>query len=108
MDPDLLFQDHDGNLLDRVVRESASVPGLLGRLPPPRCVGGPYTQRVLAGPGLPGPGPAAPIPSRRVAINGGQVPGAAAVAADVNRGDRRIAGPGAPVQADRPGMQEAR
>ena len=39
----LVGKDHDGNLLDRVVGESAPVPGLLGRLPAARRVGGAYT-----------------------------------------------------------------
>ena len=39
----LVGKDYDGNLLNRVVGESAPVPGLLGRLPAARRVGGAYT-----------------------------------------------------------------
>src|SRR3954454_6659685 len=94
-----LRADGDRNPLHRVVRVAADVPERLERLFDPRLVAGALADRVVARLCIPAEAEAAPRPAfAAIGLQLGRSPGRAAVHADVDRLDGRVARPRAALE----------
>ena len=98
--------DGDRDPLDGVVDVAAGVPGRRHGLGVAGGVGGPRAQLVGAGGRLPAEAPAGPGPGRRLPLQLGRPPAAAAVDADLDPGHRGQARPGAAGQQVAAGREE--